>query len=64
MWRPNPSKTAFEGLVHAVSRMEADDLTDLSDEECKELDAARDWISRMQAWFNQKEASKKTKNSL
>ena len=50
--KPQITKRAFEGLVSAIARMEADDLTDLPDNEQAELDAARDWISEMQIWFD------------
>jgi hypothetical protein len=51
MKRPRLTRAAFEGLISAVSRMEADDLTDLPDLEQIELDAARQWLQKMSLFF-------------
>jgi hypothetical protein len=49
MKTPPISRAALEGLTRALAYMEADDLTDDTDQECKEKEAADKWIRKVWA---------------
>jgi hypothetical protein len=49
--RPRMTRQVLEGLTQAHGRMEADDLTDLPDNEAAALEAAGKWLNEMWQFF-------------
>lgn len=45
--KPRLTERVLDGLNDALSRMEADDLTDQPDDEAKSFHAAQEWLARM-----------------
>lgn len=60
MRKPRLTEKVLSGLNDALSRMEADDLTDQSDEESAELHAAQKWLTEMYQWRDDQKRKKDT----
>lgn len=52
--RPRVTRDILEALTQAYGRMEADDLTDLPDDEAKRFEKAGEWLTAMWQFFPQK----------
>lgn len=48
---PILTEAILSGLTEAITRMEADDNTDLEDDRYADFEAARDWLQRTRAAF-------------
>lgn len=48
--KPRLTKRVLDGICEALNRMEADDISDLSREQQKDLDAANRWLQGMNQW--------------
>ena len=61
MRKPRLTEKVLSGLMDALSRQEADDLSDQSNEESAALHAALAWIEQMYTWRAEQEENRRAK---